>query len=306
MHVKNKGLMLVFLTALVSGFSIFINSYGVKGFDSSIFTFSKNLVVGVLLLGIILGLGQLRHLGQLSRKQWLQLAGIGLLGGSIPFLLFFRGLQIASGATSAFIHKTLFIWVSILAVWLLKEKVTKGLLIGAALLLAGNFLFLRPHITLSMGHALILLATLLWAAENTWSKHAVKNISGTVVAWGRMTFGAGFIFAFLLATGKAPFLLSMSATQCAWIVVTSAFLLLYVLSFYNGIGYINISTATSILVLGSPITTTLNWIFNGASVTVYEGIGMLLILGGVVSVVWFTELSQKIKALLTSPAYERD
>ena len=51
---NKKGLLLVFLTAVISGFSIFINSYGVKGFDSSVFTFSKNIVVALFLFSIII------------------------------------------------------------------------------------------------------------------------------------------------------------------------------------------------------------------------------------------------------------
>src|SRR3989338_8794652 len=101
MHLieNRKGLMLVFFTAIISGFSIFVNSFGVKGFDSSVFTFSKNAVVAILLFAIILGLGNFSELKTLKKRQRLQLAAIGLIGGSVPFLLYFKGLQMAAGAT---------------------------------------------------------------------------------------------------------------------------------------------------------------------------------------------------------------
>src|SRR3989344_2164661 len=169
---KKNGLLLVFITAIISGFSIFINSFAVKGFDSSVFTFSKNIVVALLLFSVLLFFGQFQELKRLSAKQWGQLALIGLIGGSIPFLLFFKGLQLTTGQTSAFIHKTIFIYVTVFAVIFLKEKLTYKHLIAASLLLAGNFLLILPDFNFSTGHLLILSATIFWAAENALAKQA--------------------------------------------------------------------------------------------------------------------------------------
>jgi len=47
---------------------------------------------------------------------------IAIVGGSLPFLLFFTGLSLASAPSAAFIHKTLFIWVAFLAVPFLGER----------------------------------------------------------------------------------------------------------------------------------------------------------------------------------------
>ena len=127
MDMSKRGVFLVISTAVISGFAIFINSYAVKDIDSSLFTFLKNIVVALLLFAVILGIREYRELRELTRKQWMQLAAIGLIGGSIPFLLFFRGLQMTAGATSAFLHKTLFIFVAIFALLFLKEKLRPSL-----------------------------------------------------------------------------------------------------------------------------------------------------------------------------------
>ena len=47
---------------------------------------------------------------------------IGVIGGSVPFILFFNGLAMASAPSAAFIHKTLFVWVVLLAVPFLGER----------------------------------------------------------------------------------------------------------------------------------------------------------------------------------------
>jgi len=306
MHLSRTGLLLVFFTAIISGFSIFINSFGVKGFDSSVFTFSKNVVVALLLFSIVILLKQFNELRQLNKKQWLQLIGIGFIGGSIPFLLYFKGLQMATGAAAGFIHKTMFVYVAVFALLFLKEKMTKGLFVGALFLLIGNYFMIRHDFNLSFGNFLILIATVLWAAENTLAKYVLKEVSGTVVAFGRMFFGSLFILVFLLFTGKAPIIFFMSYNQYLWIALTSIFLLLYVFTYYNGLKHIKVTTAACILALGAPITTLLSFIFSGAQISLHEGLGMLFIAAGVIFVVWLSQLISLITNVFTVKQHERN
>ena len=82
-----KGAWLVLATAIISGFAIFLNAFGVKGINPYLFTGTKNLLVAVFLLSTILLFKQFKELRKLERKDWLNLGLIGLTGGSIPFLL---------------------------------------------------------------------------------------------------------------------------------------------------------------------------------------------------------------------------
>ena len=301
---KKKGLLLVLFTAVISGFSIFINSFAVKGLDSSVFTFSKNVIVALFLLSILFFFGQLKELKGLNAKQWSNLALMGLIGGSIPFLLFFKGLQITTGQTSAFIHKTIFIYVAIFAVIFLKERLTYKHLIAASLLMAGNFLLILPDFNFSKGHLLILLATVFWAAENVLAKKVLKELNGNIVAFGRMFFGSLFILLFLALTQKLPLIAFMSQQQYLWIIVTSLFLLLYVFTYYNGLKQIEVTTAACILSLGSVITALLNFL-NGSSVNIMESMGMLLITLGIISLLWISHLKEFIIHLFKGETHER-
>ena len=280
--MKNKGLMFVFGTAVISGFSIFINKFGVKGIDSSIFAFSKNFLVSLLLIGLILGFKEFDNLKRLDKKQWGLLVLVGLVGGSIPFLLFFRGLQLSSGAVGSLIHKSMFIFVAILAVVFLKERLSKKILIPAVLLIAGNLLLLRiTSFELTTGALFVLGATLFWSVENVISKHLLKEIEPKILAFGRLFFGSIFIMVFLIGTGKVGLLATVNVSQLSWIFVTSIFLLLYVFTWYTGLRDVKVTTATSILLLGSPITTLLSFIFLGTALSVIHAIGILLIICGV-------------------------
>lgn len=281
--MKEKlGLTLVFTTALISGFSIFINRFGVQEINPYVFTGLKNLIVGILILSLILLSKQRKKLKTLKPKQWTQLLLIGLVGGSIPFLLFFKGLTITIAAKAGFIHKTLFIYVSILAIIFLKEKISKGLTFGFITLLVGNILFLKvkPH-GLVTGDILIFLATLFWAGEIVISKNLLKTLPAQIVIFGRMFFGSMFILIFLSVTGQVQAITQLTFGQIGWTLLTSAILLGYVLTFYTGLKYIPASLATAVLTLGAPITTLLTVIFLERTLIWQEIFGMALMLLGI-------------------------
>ncbi|HEX7456776.1 MAG TPA: DMT family transporter [Candidatus Nanoarchaeia archaeon] len=290
----SKGITLVFGTAVISGFAIFINSYGVKGFDPYLYTFLKNVVVALFLVGLLLGLKEFKQLKKLKRKDWLILAIIGLVGGCIPFLLFFKGLSMTAAASGAFIHKTMFIYVAVLAAVFLREKIPNRLFVAGALLLMGNLYFLKfLPVNFQVGDLLVLTATLFWAVENVISKYALKSLSPRIVAFGRMGIGAVFITAFLFFTGGFSTISSLTELHWQWVFISSVVLFGYVTTWYTGLKYINVSTATIILLLGSPITSLLVFIFQGQGFSVQQLIGTGLLVFGVglaigLRVIWET------------------
>lgn len=279
--MERQGYYLVLFTAVVSGVSIFINKFGVAGINSSVFTTGKNIVSAVLLFSSIFLLGELRYL-KLRLRDWLMLALIGLVGGSVPFLLFFRGLQLTSAATAGFIHKTMFVYVAVLAHIFLGERINRKFLAAAVLLLIGNALFLELGLLqLDAGAMLVLAATVLWAVENIISKHVLVSINPRVVAWGRMFFGSVFMVAFLALKGQFSLLLGLSQPQLGWVLLSSVFLFFYVFSWYWGLSKINVSSATCILLLGSIITTGLSVLSRDMVLTFPQAIGALTLLLGI-------------------------
>ena len=233
----------------------------------------------------------------LKKKQIYQLILIGLIGGSIPFLLFFKGLSMTSASVGGFIHKTLFIFASFFALIFLKEKIPKKMLIIALILIIGNFLLLNlKSFSFGIGEFLILIATVMWGLENVISKNILKQLSGNLVALGRMFFGSLFILLFLIFTNKINIISSLTYNNVIWILLTSVLLLFFVITYYNGLKYIKVSVATSILLLGSPITTLLSYLFSNYNISINELFGMVLILVGIIASVLFGEYSRdKVK-----------
>lgn len=287
-----KGYLLVFLTAVISGFAIFINRFGVEVLNPYTFTFLKNLIAALFLTGFLFALKDWRILKKISKKQWILLVIIGLVGGSIPFLLFFKGLSLTTAAKGAFLHKTMFIYVAFLALIFLREKIDKKFLLGGLFLILGSlFLLKRIPYSINQGDLLIFLATLFWAAENIISKYVLKELPGRTVAWARMFFGSLFIFLFLLFTNQLPSLSGVTLTQISWIFVTGAILFGYVMTWYSGLKYIPVSQAAVILLLGSPITTLLSLIWTG-QVTLQGILSGILIIFGVILIFGLKKLYQ--------------
>ncbi len=279
-----KGIYLVLITAVISGFANFFNKFGMQalGKDAFQYTTLKNVAVALFLSMAILTPLLLPKLRILKSKDWQRLVLIGLVGGSIPFLLFFKGLSITSSVSASFIHKTLFIWVAILAWPILKEKLTKLQFLALGILLFGNVVFEGfKGISWGVAETMILIATLMWAVENVIAKISLKNMDSIILAWGRMFFGGIILIGFLVATNNISGVLSMNFNQFGWLLLVSIFLTGYVITWYSALKRLPATTTASFLVLASPITAFLNSAFVSHKMTSQYIWGAVIILGAV-------------------------
>jgi drug/metabolite transporter (DMT)-like permease len=143
---RRTGILLAAGTAVISGFAVFINGYGVRAWseisDSATYTTFKNATAALDPARRGGGGGETRRpVGSRSsvvREHWPSLAAISVIGGSVPFLLFFEGLTRASSGDAAFIHKTLVVWVALLAVTLLRERIGPVHVVAIAILVVGQ------------------------------------------------------------------------------------------------------------------------------------------------------------------------
>ncbi len=275
---------LALTTALISGIANFITKIGVTAVKNPVvFTTLKNSLVAVFLIGLVLFLGKMKEFKSLNRKTWLKLLTVGVIGGSAPFILFFTGLSLTSALAASFIHKTLFIWVAILAVWFLKEKITKlqigalGLFLGGTFLLGGfqNFHF-------GKGEIMILAATLLWAAENIIAKKVLREVSSVAVASARMVFGSIILFAVVAWQGNVGLVAGLSGQQWLWTLIPSMLLLAYVLTWYTALKHAPASVVASLLVPATFVTTILSTIFLKSPLTNLNNLSGVLFAAGII------------------------
>lgn len=281
MSTRTTGLTLALATAVVSGVSIYVNGRAVRHFsDATVYTTAKNLVAGVLLVLLAVVVRSPRRAATAAarptRRQWLALFGVGVIGGSVPFVLFFEGLARAEATQASFIQKTLVIWVAFLAVPLLHERFGWPHLLAVGLLVAGQA-WLVGHsgtIAFGSGEAMILAATLLWAVEVVWVKKLVGPLPPRLLAAARMGFGTALLLAWVAISGKMGAFTSLDGKQWQWILLTGILLTAYVATWYAALARAQAVDVTAVLVFGAVITALLSGVVDGATVSAV-GVGLV-------------------------------
>ncbi|MDD2822757.1 MAG: DMT family transporter [Candidatus Daviesbacteria bacterium] len=263
--IQTKGVHLALLAAFISGVSIFINKFAVSSISSPlVFTTTKNLLVGILIICFFLITKKWQLINKLNKKNLIYLFLIGIIGGSIPFYLFFTGLSQIPAVNAAILQKTLVLWVAVLAIPLLKEKLSKLQIIAITLLFLSNFIIGGfKGFQLSTGEVLVFIATLFWAVETILAKKVLPGIDSDILILARMLFGGLILLGATLLTSPAGFyqITGLSTTQWFWIILTALTLLAYIMSWYRALKLAPAITVTSILVASTLITNILSAIF---------------------------------------------
>ncbi len=283
MTPRSAGIALAFATACISGVSIWVNSHAVSHFaNATVYTTAKDAVAGTLLLLLALTrpVRSAAPAAPISaRRRLVGLGTVAVVGGSVPFVLFFEGLQRAEATQASFIQKTLVVWVALLAVPLLRERVRGPHLLAIGLLLAGQAWLAGSagHVAFGGGEAMILAATLLWAVEVVLVKKLLAGIAPRVLAAARMGLGTALLVGWLAVTGRVAALGGFDAAQWRWIVLTGLLLTAYVATWYAALARAQAVDVTAVLVFGAVITAALS---SGADGAALSPVGIALVTAG--------------------------
>lgn len=280
---SRRGVGLALATAAISGVSVYINAFGVKLVpDAAVYTTAKNAVAALILISLALALGARREAGRLDGRQRSGLLAIAFIGGSIPFVLFFGGLAIATAPTAAFIHKTMFIWVAFMAVPLLGERL--GLIqVGAlGVLLAGQSLIAPPiGLAWGPGETMIAAATLLWSVEVVLAKRLLVGVSAPLLGAARMGLGSLVLVGYLAVSGRLAGLVTIPSEALVWIGVTGILLAGYVATWFAALRSAPATVVTSVLVVAAVVTGVLSALSNGTTPDPRVIVGYLLVVAAV-------------------------
>lgn len=291
---RSAGLLFALATATISGVAIFLNSNGVRAYGGAApYTTAKNLVAA-LVLGLAFAATPSRRRARLTRpsspRGWAGLVAVAVVGGSVPFVLFFEGLARAEAAQAAFLHKSLVVWVALLALVVLRERVTGVHLCAIALLIAGqvglNGGVAGLAATLSdPGSLMVLGATLLWSVEVVISKRLLAGMTEWTLSLARMGGGAVVLIAWAAITGTTGAVVPSTAAQWGWVLITGALLAGYVATWHRALARAQAVDVTAVLVAGAFITAALSGVFRGVDLLPalpWHG----LILAGTALVAW--------------------
>lgn len=297
MKKEMKGTILALLAAVVSGFSIPLNKLFVTGLEPATFTALRALIIGLIFL--LLAMWQLRgapkFLSSLSGKAmplkkapWKWLILIGLIGGGIAFLLFFTGLKLTTSGRAAFLQKTLPLFVTLLAFTFLREKIARKQAAALGVMMTGILLIFWTQIDAgamwaspAVGDALIIIATLFWAVENVISRKVLREgETSFVVGFARMLFGAIFLFAAVALAGNFWAMFALTAQQAISVLASTGLLFLYMLFWYAAIKHVNVSKASTLLLIAPVVSLALGIIWFAEPAPLFQLAGSALILAG--------------------------
>lgn len=286
---RRAGVILAIMAAVISGIAVFVNGYGVRAWSGTAtpatYTTLKNLVAAIVL--IVVGVvatragGRERATRPATMHQWMGLGLVAVLGGALAFALFFEGLARASSAQAAFIHKTLVIWVGILAIGLLREQLRMMHVGAIVLLVAGQFLLVGggSEVTFGVGELMILAATLLWSIEIVIAKHLLVNLSSLTVGIARMGGGVLILVGYGVLSGAFAAIGAVSPAQLGWVLVTGFVLSTFVGTWYAALQRAPALDVSSILVGGAVITALLRSVVAGTAIV--SPFGLTLVATGV-------------------------
>lgn len=297
---------LALLAAIISGTNNFLTKIAVTAVkDPIVYTTLKNGIVAIFLIGLVFLLKQWPEIRSASKKQLLQLVAIGTVGGSVPFALYFTGLTKTTATNASLIHVTLLVWVFLFALPILKERMNPLQWLGVGALFTANlFIGGFTGFKYNAGELMILIATILWGAENVIAKRALHNLSSVTVAAARMTLGSLILFFISLPRSGVATALTLNPTQWGWTLLTSALLVGYVFSWYTALKYAPATYIATLLVPAALITNSLSAIFVTHSLLWTDAVSSALSLAGAVLVIYFRDTIAEKMLPKKTPALE--
>lgn len=302
MKTSAIGYRLAALAAVISGISIYLNSFAVRAVpDATLYTTLKNSVAGLLLLVPVLVLSKRRaELARLSLRDALWLVTIAIVGGSVPYVLFFVGLQMTTASTGSLLNHAQFIVVAALAVPLLRERLTGIAWLGLALLVAGSVLGSDVHaLRFNEGAVLLLASTVMFGAGVVMARHLLARLSPELVMSAKMSAGAVLLLGYAAATGHLARAGELTPAQWEMVVGTGLILLAFTAVTTYALRYAPALAVTAIGLASAPITLALQ-LTGSAPPHATAGVAwsmVLIVAGAAVFLV-----SRRVSARHTAPA----
>jgi drug/metabolite transporter (DMT)-like permease len=283
------GYVFAALAALISGVSVYVNSLGVRTFtDPVLYTALKDGFVGILLLvPLAFSPGWRAEYRRLDRRTWAWIVALALTGGSVPFALFYSGLQVTTAATGALINHFQFVLVAVFAVAFLKERIRPAMWTGLIVLLVATSVGTNlDALQWNTGAWLIVGSTFLFAVDFVIAKHLLRGLATLTVMTARMTLGTAMLFAYVAAAGRLTPVSEISATQWTFVLVTGVLLLLFTVTTFSAIRHASVSAVLAIGTAAPIITVVLQFFGTGNDELAHaELIGLGLTLAAVAGVI---------------------
>lgn len=275
---------------------------------STTIVFMEHVVIAVLVFAFLR-----RYLGELKKlslSDWVAVGFIGFGGSALATVLFTQSFHYINPSVTILLQKVQPFIAILMAVVILKERLTKSFWTWAIVGIAGAYLITFPEIKISglsftggtLGIIYALAAALLWGGSTVFGRLLVKKISFQAMTAVRFLSALAFLLGLQIYYGRLAEVRSASLKDWWYVLVIAVlagFASLFI--YYRGLKYTKASIAT-IGELAFPFSAVLvNWIFLGATLTLTQILGGLILLFAVVGL---TFVNSKEVAILEKTAAE--
>ena len=272
-------LMAVFWSGVFPAINILLKSMGL--FTSVFLRFSAAAVLLVLLLWL-----RERRLPRLSPREFVLVAGLGLLGITIYNSLFTAGLGLVEASRAALIVPTNPAFTALFAALLLKERLGGARALGVALCVLGALWVLArgdprsfANFGFGLGELFLVLCIFIWSAYTLLGRVALSTLSPLALT------------AYVMAAGSLPLALPAwlehaSLAQVTWQGWAAfAYLVLFgtvtpFLWFYEGVKALGAARASQFINLVPPVAVAEAVLLLGEPLTASLFVGMALVVAG--------------------------
>ncbi|MCA1767544.1 MAG: DMT family transporter [Idiomarina sp.] len=276
--------LLLGLLALIWGSSFLLIKKGLLAFGP--------MEVGALRIssaGIVLAPFIIRRLNKITRKHWLKLASVGLVGSLIPAFMFaIAQTQLASGITGV-LNALTPIATLVIGSLFFHQKARLAQVIGVAIGLFGTLLLVTASANgswdFNLYALLVMAATICYGLNLNLIKHKISDLSPLTITGISLLMAAVpatvYLFAgtdFITQVQQPGAMLSLFSVLALGIAGTAGALVIF-----NHVVQLTNTVFTSSVTYLIPVVAVMLGVLDGEAFWLQHGVGMIAILIGV----WF-------------------
>ncbi|MDP3993494.1 MAG: DMT family transporter [bacterium] len=292
MNQYKTGPWLVVIAALLWAVDAPFRKFLTQDLSSTTIVFMEHITIAALVLVFLWRF--LRELKELSWKEWASVVFIAFGGSALATVLFTQSFHYLNPSVAILLQKVQPFIAILLAVVILKEKLSGKFWLWAILGMLGAYLVTFPEIKISgfsleggtRGAIFALLAAFFWGGSTVFGRVVLKKISFQAMTAVRFLTALFFLFLMQVYYGGLSEIGSASGKDWVYIfiiAVLAGFVSLFI--YYRGLRFTKASIATIGELAFPAAAVVVNWVFLDAALSTMQ------IIGGLVLILSVTNLS---------------
>ncbi len=301
MSQKHWGPWFVTLAAIMWAIDAPFRKYLTTQLSSTTIVLMEHILIAACVLPILFP--RLAELKLLTWREWLSVIFIGFGGSALATVLFTQSFHYLNPTVAILLQKLQPLIAIGLAAWILKESLSKNFWIWAIVAIFGAYMVSFPNLKptgltwdTNLGVLLALGAAFFWGGSTVFGRFVLRKVSFQMMTSLRFLSALVFLF-FLniyqktlpelkLATNKDWFFVFMTAIVAGFISL---------LVYYYGLRSTKASVATLAELAFPFAAVVVNWIFLGATLSVMQIVGGLILLFAIMRLTTVNENDIEVK-----------